>query len=117
MQLKETEFQSGYRQLEIISNTDSGLLAVQYGPNSETPKPTFEQDLRDWGFRDKGDTYTLRIPKPQQRKVLRTVILSRTSINHYELAYADKLGAVHETAKSMSAVHSILRPLWARELL
>lgn len=117
MQLKETDFSYyKYRRITIVSNTDSGLFAVQYGDDSPTPEPKFEREFRDWEFRDKGDTYQLRIPKPAQRKVLRSLVVMRTSTNHYEITYADTIGCVQTSVKSMTAVHEFLTPLWSRGL-
>ena len=80
MQLKETDFGSNrYRRITVVSNTESGLFAVQYGDDSKIPEAKFEQDTHDWRFMDKGDTYTIRIPKPEQRKVQRTIVVIRTS--------------------------------------
>lgn len=117
MQLKETEFHEfKYRRIEIISNTDSGLLAVQYEPDRESPMPEFDRLSNDWMYQKQGDTYRIRIPKPRQRKVLRTIIVSKTSSNHYIIAYADTLGCVHAVAKTITSVHEMLLPLWQREL-
>ena len=115
MQLKETDFGSNrYRRITGVSNTESGLFAVQYGDDSKIPEAKFEQDTHDWRFMDKGDTYTIRIPKPEQRKVQRTIVVIRTSANHYEVTYADALGCEHTAVKSMTAVHAFLDPLWRR---
>lgn len=117
MQLKDSDFNDWkYRRITIVSNTDSGLFAVQYGDDSKIPTPTFEQDYRDWQFDRQGNTYRLRIPKPVQRKVLRSLIVRRTSTNHYDVTYADTLGCELSSFKTMSAVHEFLTPLWARGL-
>lgn len=115
MQLKETDFGSNrYRRITIVSNTESGLFAVQYGDDSKIPEAQFEKDTHDWQFYDKGDTYRIRIPKPAQREVQRSIVVIRTSANHYEVTYADALGCEHTAVKSMTAVHEFLCPLWQR---
>lgn len=117
MRLKESDFNyTRYRRIVIVSNTDSGLFAVQYGDDSKTPEPTFERDYRDWQFSDCGHTYRLRIPKPAQRTVLRSFVVRRTSANHYDVTYADTVGCEQTAVKSMTTVHEFLSPLWDREL-
>ncbi len=87
MQIKESEFTYyKYRNITVVSNTESGLFAVQYGDDSKIPEAKFEQDTHDWRFMDKGDTY------------------------------ADALGCEHTAVKSMTAVHAFLDPLWSRGL-
>jgi len=115
MQLKETDFGSNrYRRITVVSNTESGLFAVQYGDDSKISEAQFEKDRGDWQFYDKGDTYRIRIPKPAQREVQRSIVVIRTSANHYEVTYADALGCEHTAVKSMTAVHEFLSPLWQR---
>ncbi|MCM1533718.1 MAG: hypothetical protein NC099_03595 [Corallococcus sp.] len=113
MQIKTSEFES-YRNLAVISNNDSGVFCVEYGPDTIAPVPTFEKDSGDWYYKNTGDTYRVRIAKPSQRKVLRTAVIMRTSANHYEVAYADEFGCARTSEKTMCAVHEFLRPLWNR---
>ena len=47
-------------------------------------------------------------------EVQRTIVVIRTSANHYEVTYADALGCEHTAVKSMTAVHAFLDPLWRR---
>lgn len=116
MLIKLTEFNgANYEDIKVISNTDSGMFAVQYEQVAKSEPPKLAPD-RSYHYDNSSDYYSLTIPKPKQRNVLRSVMIARTSTNHYEIAYADALGCVFDSAKSMSAVHEFLSPLWQRKL-
>lgn len=115
MQLKITEFnRDRYAGIAIISNTDSGLFAVQYETVEKADGAELRAD-RAWHYDQTNDYYKLIVPQARQRNVLRSITVARTSTNHYEIVYADKLGCIFETAKSITAVHETLTSLWKRE--
>lgn len=115
MQIKENEFYS-YERIEVISNSDSGLFAVQYEQQEKTDNKPELKDSYEWRYGSNCDCYTLVLKKPIARKVCRTAVIMRTSANHYIIVYADKNGCRQNIVKSLSAVHDILTPLWTREL-
>lgn len=116
MLIKLTDFNTAnYDGIKIISNTETGLFAVQYEQVAKAQPPELKPD-RGWYYDQTNDHYSLVIPQPQKRNVLRAIMVARTSTNHYEIAYADTLGCIFTTAKSISAVHDILMPLWERTL-
>lgn len=117
MKLKRNDFgDDRYPRLEVISETDSGLLAVQYDLPPKPQKAQLVSDSYNWRYSDGNDCYTLVIPQAKQRNVLRSVTIVRTSVNYYDIAYADTMGCVITTVKSLVAVHEFLTPLWKRRL-
>ena len=62
MQLKITEFnRDRYADIEIISNTDSGLFAVQYEKAAKADSAELRAD-RSWHYDQSNDYYTLIVP-------------------------------------------------------
>ncbi len=115
MLIKQNEFDTQrYPNIEIISNTDNGLFAVQYDNPPKAAEVKLQSDSYNWRFRDEGDCYALIVPQPKQRKIIRTLMVRRTSKNYYEIAYADAQGCEFNNVKTLDAVHTFLFYLWRR---
>lgn len=116
MLIKLADFNSAnYEDIKIIANTDNGLFAVQYEKQPKAESAELQVD-RGWHYDDTKDYYTLTVPQAKRRKVLRSVMIARTSTNHYEIAYGDAFGCVFANAKNLATVHQILTRLWERKL-
>lgn len=114
MQVKSTEFEGKYAGLEVISNNDSGLFAVQYSEQKKLDAAAVKRLQQDWYDREK---YTMEIALtvPAPRKVLRSLIIVKSSANCYRVAYADGCGSEQFVAKTYDEIHGRLGELWKRK--
>ena len=117
MQVKSSEFegQFEYANLEVISNNDSGLFAVQYSKQESLQKPVVV-GFYDDHYRVNAHVLELAIVPPAPRKILRSLIIVKSSANCYRVAYADGCGSEQFVANSYNEIHGKLIPLWDREV-
>ena len=100
-----------YEGLEVISNTDSGLFAVQYNKQKELGKPEIERMYKK-SYYSNQMTVEMSIIVPEARTVLRSLVVIKTSANRYNVTYADAKQCVSFIATSYADIHRQLVPLW-----
>jgi len=113
MLVKQSEF-TNYLNIEIISNNEDGLFAVEYEPQLPLGEPKLEHDTYSWRYGDKSEVYTVVVSKPTPRNIVRTVIVRRTSTNNYLVTYADRKTCDGANCKTLSDVHAFLEKHWTR---
>ena len=114
MQVKSNEFAGRYAGLEVVSNNDSGLFAVQYSEQERLQQPRVTAFYEDT-YRISAYSLELAVVPPTPRKVLRSLIVVKSSANCYRVGYADAIGAVQLVAKTYDELHAQLVPLWQRK--
>lgn len=116
MQIKPTEFTSRYDGLEIISSNDSGLFAVQYKMQEKVKAPKVSDYVSpDWRNPNAYKVEML-LTVPAPRKVLRSLIIVKSSANCYRIGYADVNGAEQFVARTYGEIHEQLAPFWKRKV-
>lgn len=113
MQVKQSEF-SNYFGLEVISNSEDGLFAVEYEPQQPLGEPQFDHDQYSWRYGSNKEVYIVAVSKPTPRNIVRTVIVRRTSVNNYVVTYADRKTCDGANCKTLSDVHAFLGKHWTR---
>ena len=114
MQVKSQEFVGKYAGLEVISNNDTGLFAVQYSEPEKMQAPEIGS-MRNSYYDCNTKVIELRISQPKQRKVLRSLIVVKSSANCYRVGYADAKGAEQFVARTYNEIHWQLDSLWKRK--
>lgn len=113
MLVKESEFKN-YFNIQIVSNTEEGLFAVEYEPQQPLGEAKIERDSYSWRYGSNNEVFSLIVPKPVPRNVLRTLIVRRTSANNYLAVYADLKHCGSANCKTLTEVHAFLEKYWTR---
>ena len=96
--------------LSVIHDDEDGYFAVRYDTPLKVKEPKIYKE-NSWRHDGEGECFTLVVGRTTPRKVTHSIVIRRTSINHYEVTFTSVNVISFVAVKTMSAVKEFLEPL------